>query len=224
MIKVEKIETWGFEHAIRGMRNPKNSWDKSDSNYCDNFDNCNKCGHAKNCDNMDGTLYVVGKNDLSLMRTLYNAGSEHRKYLRQIFVSMDITAPLYWWKEFDTYKVGTTADSCSTMHKIHAKEFELDDFSHEHLNEDVIDKPFKDIINCLNFFRELYLQHKDKDDWWQMIQLLPSSYNQKRTVTFTYENVISMIKQRSGHKLDEWRNFVEILKDLPYVREITDEN
>ena len=202
MIKVENIEVWGFEHAIRGMRNPKNSWDKSDS-YYETF------GH-----------YIIGKNDLNLMRTLYNAGSEHRKYLRQIFVSMDITAPLYWWKEFDTYKIGTTADSCSTMHKIHAKEFELDDFSHEHLSEDVIRNPLNATINCLNFFRELYLQHKDKDDWWQMIQLLPSSYNQKRTVTFTYENVVTMIRQRTGHKLDEWNDFVSILKSLPYVQEI----
>ena len=144
---------------------------------------------------------------------------------------MDITAPLYWWKEFDTYKVGTTADSCSTMHKIHAKEFELDDFSHEHLISDE-PVPCKIVSPCqclavqiqvLNTYREMYLEYKDKKYWWQMIQLLPSSYNQKRTVTFTYENVVSMIRQRSGHKLDEWRNFVEILKDLPYVREITDE-
>ena len=202
MIKVENIDVFNFEGAIRGMRNPMNSWDKSDS-YHETF------GH-----------YIVGKNDLNLMRTLYNAGSEHRKYLRQIFVSMDITAPLYWWKEFDTYKIGTTADSCSTMHKIHAKEFELDDFSHEHLSEDVIRNPLNATINCLNFFRELYLQHKDKDDWWQMIQLLPSSYNQKRTVTFTYENVVTMIRQRTGHKLDEWNDFVSILKSLPYVQEI----
>lgn len=204
MIKVENIDVFNFEGAIRGMRNPMNSWDKSDSK---------KSSHAPND-------WIIGKNDLNLMRTLYNAGSEHRKYLRQIFVSMDITAPLYWWKEFDTYKIGTTADSCSTMHKIHAKEFELDDFSHEHLNEDVIKKPFKDIIDCLNFFRGLYLQHKDKDDWWQMIQLLPSSYNQRRTVTFTYENVVTMIRQRTGHKLDEWNDFVSILKNLPYVQEI----
>ena len=202
MIKVENVDVFNFEGAIRGMRNPMNSWDKSDS-YHETF------GH-----------YIIGKNDLNLMRTLYNAGSEHRKYLRQIFVSMDITAPLYWWKEFDTYKIGTTADSCSTMHKIHAKEFELDDFSHEHLSEDVIRNPLNATINCLNFFRELYLQHKDKDDWWQMIQLLPSSYNQKRTVTFTYENVVTMIRQRTGHKLDEWNDFVSILKSLPYVQEI----
>ena len=207
MIKVEKIDVWGFEHAIRGMRNPKNSWDRSDSYFEDTID-------------VNSKTYSIGENDLNLMRQLYKGGSEHRKYLRQICVSMDITAPLYWWKEFDTYKVGTTADSCSTMHKIHAKEFELDDFSHEHLSEDVIRNPLNATINCLNFFRELYLQHKDKDDWWQMIQLLPSSYNQKRTVTFTYENVVTMIRQRTGHKLDEWNDFVSILKSLPYVQEI----
>ena len=157
------------------------------------------------------------------MKRLYNAGPEHRKYLRQIFVSMDITAPLYWWKEFDTYKVGTTADSCSTMHKIHAKAFELNDFSHEHLSyEDNCLYFLGQTVDVLNQCRDLYLGTKDKKWWWQMIQLLPSSYNQKRTVTFTYENVMTMIRQRTGHKLDEWRNFVEILKDLPYVREIID--
>ena len=212
MIKVENVDVFNFEGAIRGMRNPMNSWDKSDS-YHETF------GH-----------YIIGKNDLNLMRTLYNAGSEHRKYLRQIFVSMDITAPLYWWKEFDTYKIGTTADSCSTMHKIHAKEFAVEDFSTEHLetlarfDEDgEMHKPYmvlKVVIDCLNACRNSYLQTKNKTDWWQMIQLLPSSYNQKRTVTMNYENVVTMIRQRSGHKLDEWREFVEILKDLPYVKDI----
>ena len=203
MIKVENIDVFNFEGAIRGMRNPMNSWDKSDS-YHETFGN-----------------YIIGKNDLKLMRTHYNAGSEHRKYLRQIFVSMDITAPLYWWKEFDTYKIGTTADSCSTMHKIHAKEFELDDFSHEHL------KPYAEhclieTIKVLNDYRMAYHVALDdkKEAWWNMIQLLPSSYNQKRTVTMNYENVVTMIRQRSGHKLDEWREFVEILKDLPYVKDI----
>lgn len=224
MIKVENIEVWGFKHAIRGMRNPMNSWDKSDSFSCADRLTCEGCP----CEGVDDTCnstvgmenVIVGDNDLDLMRRLYKAGTEHRKYLRQIFVSMDITAPLYWWKEFDTYKVGTVANSCSTMHKIHAKEFELDDFSHEHLNDDVIEKPFKEIIDCLNFFRGLYIQHKDKDDWWQMIQLLPSSYNQRRTVTMNYENVMAIIKQRSGHKLDEWNQFVETLKGLPYITEI----
>ena len=225
MIKVEKIKVFNFEGAIRGMRNPMNSWDKSDSGV--------KC-IAKQEFNEPASIYefVIGKNDLELMHALYIAGPEHRKYLRQIFVSMDITAPLYWWKEFDTYKVGTTADSCSTMHKIGAKEFELDDFSYEHFKPlKVIDgnrgtdsfeflTSLNQTIWFLNVARRMYLETENKDYWWQMIQLLPSSYNQKRTVTFTYENVMAMIKQRSGHKLDEWRNFVEILKDLPYVREI----
>ena len=222
MIKVEKIETWGFEHAIRGMRNPKNSWDKSDSWFSDGYTVHNIAGEYAPIDNdCEPPEINIGEKDLNLMRTLYNAGSEHRKYLRQIFVSMDITAPLYWWKEFDTYKIGTTADSCSTMHKIHAKEFELDDFSHEHL------KPYAEnclveTIKVLNDYRMAYHVALDdkKEAWWNMIQLLPSSYNQRRTVTFTYENVVSMIRQRSGHKLDEWNDFVSILKSLPYVQEI----
>jgi len=219
MIKVEKIDVWGFEHAIRGMRNPMNSWDKSDSKYIwDESD-----GKWDACEWVE-TNFEVGKNDLTLMRRLYKAGTEHRKYLRQIFVSMDITAPLYWWKEFDTYKVGTVANSCSTMHKIAAKEFELDDFSHEHLSyEDNCLYFLGQTVDVLNQCRDLYLETKDKKWWWQMIQLLPSSYNQKRTVTFTYENVVTMIRQRTGHKLDEWRNFVEILHGLPYVAEIIDE-
>lgn len=209
MIKVDKVDIWGFEHAIRGMRNPLNSWDKSDST----FD--------------AGSLTTLGKADLDLMKRLYKAGPEHRKYLRQIVVSMDITAPLYWWKEFDTYKVGTVANSCSTMHKIAAKEFELDDFSHEHLMDTgmwLLDTT----IDRLNEWRSVYVlgnqvyEPKNKDIWWQMIQLLPSSYNQKRTITMNYENVITMIKQRSGHKLDEWNDFVEVLKWLPYVRVITE--
>ena len=189
---------------------------------------CYEAIAEKDCNQPDG--YHVGKNDLDLMRRLYKAGTEHRKYLRQIFVSMDITAPLYWWKEFDTYKVGTTANSCSTMHKIHAKEFAVEDFSTEHLetlarfDEDgEMHKSYmvlKVVIDCLNACRNSYLQTKNKTDWWQMIQLLPSSYNQKRTVTMNYENVATMIRQRTGHKLDEWNDFVSILKDLPYVQEI----
>ena len=159
------------------------------------------------------------------MRRLFKAGTEHRKYLRQIFVSMDITAPLYWWKEFDTYKIGTVTDSCSTMHKIHAKEFTFEDFSMEHIghvpNCDPMYYAAVDyVIMALNEARHCYLDTKDKAYWWQMIQLLPSSYNQKRTVTMNYENVFSIIKQRSGHKLDEWNELVEILKTLPYVKEI----
>lgn len=216
MIKVENIDTWGFEHAIRGMRNPLNSWSRSDSSFEDYVpDYAMDTARTYPC-------VKIGENDLKLMRQLYVGGQPHRKYLRQIFAVMDITAPLYWWKEFDTYKVGTTANSCSTMHKIAAKEFTLSDFSVEHLSEDVIDKPFKDIIDCLNFFRELYNQNKDKSDWWQMIQLLPSSYNQRRTVSMTYENVMNMLDYREGHKLDEWREFCKILKQLPYVEEIRD--
>ena len=213
MIKTENIEIWGFEHAIRGMRNPKNSWDKSDSEW--------KI-FTPEYPNLSEAKYVIGKNDLDLMRRLYQAGPEHRKLFRQVFISMDITAPLYWWKEFDTYKIGTTADSCSTMHKIHAKEFELDDFSHEHLHNMFIYQ-LKDTIIMLNHARTKYLESKDKDYWWQMIQLLPSSYNQKRTVTMNYENVVTMIRQRTGHKLDEWNDFVALLHGLPYVAEIIDE-
>ena len=207
MIKIENVETWGFDHAIRGMRNPLNSWDKSDS--------------------VDAKNLLIGKNDLDLMRRLYKAGTEHRKYLRQIFISLDITAPLYWWKEFDTYKVGTVANSCSTMHKIHAKEFELDDFSHEHLYTDRLSaycpmEMLKKQLEALNFWRQRYLETKNKSDWWQLIQLLPSSYNQRRTVTMNYENVMTIIKQRTGHKLDEWNDFVATLKELPYVCDISE--
>ena len=221
MIKVENIYTYNLARAIYSARNPLNSWNKSDS---------------------DLEKDIIGKNDLDLMKRLYKAGTEHRKYLRQIFVSMDITAPLYWWKEFDTYKVGTVANSCSTMHKIHAKEFDIDDFSNEHLTDETVNAYYKqgeyncclsgisayDWINettaVLNAYREKYLETKDKKYWWQMIQLLPSSYNQKRTVTMNYENVVTIIKQRTGHKLDEWREFIEILKDLPYILEITEES
>lgn len=228
MIKVEDIDVWGFEHAIRGMRNPMNSWDASDSLF-----------DGKNINNEvvieRGTkLTGLGKFDLDLMRRLYKAGTEHRKYLRQIMVSMDITAPLYWWKEFDTYKVGTVSNSCSTMHKIHAKEFELDDFSHEHIDgQKITARTFYEefatwdvlnlIIKCLNWNRREYLETKDKKYWWQMIQLLPSSYNQKRTITMNYENVMNIIHQRTGHKLDEWNEFVKILKYLPYVKEIMED-
>jgi len=203
MIKVENIDIWGFEHAVRGMRNPLNSWDKSDS-Y--------SCGPS----NKD---YEIGKNDLDLMRRLFKAGSEHRKYLRQIFISLDITAPLYWWKEFDTYKVGTVSNSCSTMHKIAAKPFTREDFSCEHLNSRSLNA-LDVIISNLNDCREEYLKTKDKDYWWQLIQLLPSSYDQRRTISMNYENVITMIKQRSGHKLDEWNELVKIFKEIPYIKEI----
>ena len=213
MLAVEKICVMNMENAIRGARNPMNSWAKMDS-YYDEKGN-----------------FVLGENDLSLARRLAVAGSDHRKYLRQIFVSMDITAPLYWWKEFDTYKVGTVANSCSTMHKIAAKEFTLDDFSCEHLtvySEDgEIQRDFIETLNCviddLNVARKLYLETKDKKWWWQMIQLLPTSYNQKRTITMNYENAVSIIHQRTNHKLDEWREFIDyLLNELPYIKEIID--
>lgn len=212
MIKVENIEVFNFDGAIRGMRNPMNSWDKSDSCKCYG-EECNYCvNHYPSC-----AKYYVGRKDLELMQRLFKAGTEHRKYLRQIFVSMDIVAPLYWWKEFDTYKVGTVANSCSTMHKIAAKEFTVDDFSYEHLFSL---GTLRMVIDDLNHNRAMYLRTKNTDYWWQMIQLLPSSYNQRRTVTMNYENVFTIIKQRSGHKLDEWNEFVEILKSLPYVKDI----
>ena len=235
MIKVENIEVWGWEHAIRGMRNPMNSWDKSDSKpgcAVGRPEDCNgDCGEW-----CSGYGLELGSNDLSLMQKLFNGGTEHRKYLRQIFVSLDITAPLYWWKEFDTYKVGTVANSCSTMHKIQAKEFTLDDFSCEHLMDgeaslreanvpfDSYGYSIKDVLGItiatLNYAREKFLETQDKAWWWQMIQLLPSSYNQRRTVTMSYENVFTILRQREGHKLDEWRNLCEILKGLPNVKEI----
>lgn len=214
MIKVENIDFWGFEHAIRGMRNPLNSWAKSDSLAF---------GTATIYADNEIVAEMIGPNDLTLMKTLYQAGPEHRKYLRQIFVSMDITAPLYWWKEFDTYKVGTVANSCSTMHTIHRKEFTLDDFSCEHLINGTSKIMLNRVIDLMNQYRSQYLNTKNKEYWWQLIQLLPSSYNQKRTVTMNYENVATIIRQRSHHKLDEWNNFIDILKELPYVKEIMEE-
>lgn len=202
MINLQYADIWGFEHAVRGMRNPMNSWDKSDT-----F--------------VDSDLVLLGKKDKELMKRLIHAGTSHRKFLRQIFVSVDITAPLYWWKEFDTYKVGTVSNSCSTMHKIHDKEFTIDDFSVEHLDDDVLNKPFKDIISCLNFFRHLYIQDHDKDYWWQMIQLLPSSYNQKRTITMNYENLLNIYETRRNHKLDEWKDFCKWIERLPNAELIT---
>lgn len=235
MIKIENIDIWGFKGAIRGMRNPMNSWDRSDSIF----------SIDKDC---------IGENDLDLMRRLFNSGAPHQKYLRMIHAQMDITAPLYWWKEFDTYKIGTVANSCSTMHKIHSRELTLDDFSCEHLifEETVPDEEFqftenweelndkycgvvntdfvefntfpgeclKYAIEFLNRARELYLKTRDKKYWWQMIQLLPSSYNQKRTIDMDYEVIFRIISQREGHKLDEWNIFVEQLKTLPYIKEL----
>lgn len=213
MIKFERTETWGFEHSLRGMRNPKNSWHLNDSGMVE------KLCEGDDLPEFPEYEFVVGPKDMDLATRLIKAGNEHRKFLRQIFVSVDITAPLYWWKEYDTYKVSTVANSCSTMHKIAAKEFVLDDFSHEHLTSGAYEM-LVDVVACLNGARDNYLSTKDKIDWWQMIQLLPSSYNQKRTVTLNYENILSMVRQRKHHKLDEWRiGFIEWARTLPYAQE-----
>lgn len=222
MIKIEKIDIWGFQHAIRGMRNPMNSWDKSDSAWCDP-EGCGCCPYVKECHSKSVFYpdldFALGDKDLELIHRLFIAGTEHRKIIRCLHISMDVVAPLYWWKEYDTYKVSTVANSCSTMHKIHAKEFELDDFSHEHLTP-VSMEHLCMTIEHLNVARDFYISTKDKSAWWQMIQLLPSSYNQRRTLDFNYETAVQIIRQRTGHKLDEWHTFVDVLWDLPYMREI----
>lgn len=241
MIKFENTEVIGWEAAVRGMRNPLNSWNKSDSKF--NFIET----YADEFGEFDLECDVkLGKNDLNLMKKLRNAGTDHRKFMRMITVYVDITAPLYWWKEFDTYKIGTVANSCSTMHKIQDKEFDRSDFSYDHIplgianyensldckkekmffpmnddiyfsSEDVLDFT----IRALNHYRDLYLETKDKKYWWQMIQLLPSSYNQKRTVMLNYEVLANIYKSRKGHKLDEWSNgFVEWIESLPYAKEL----
>ena len=234
MIKFENVEVFGWEAAIRGMRNPMNSWDNMDSEtiYESWYD-------------MSGGKFEIGKNDLELMKRLRTAGTDHRKFMRMIEVYVDITAPLYWWKEFDTYKVGTVANSCSTMHKIAEKEFKLDDFSCEHLFDDnsdyhnkiwcntapiteedlIIDSTqlLKITIEVLNAYRSNFINTKDKSYWWQMIQLLPSSYNQKRTVMMSYEVLANIYKSRKYHKLDEWREFCKWIKTLPYSELITGE-
>lgn len=231
MIKIENVvlpheKQW--EAVIRGMRNPLNSWDKSDSEECRNIF-CGDCD-GECLPHTNG--FIIGSNDLDLMKRLDKAGTEHRKFMRMITVYVDITAPLYWWKEFDTYKIGTVCNSCSTMHKIHSKEFTWDDFSHEHLthtdafhmdaNEDALNA-LQVVINAFNYNRKKYLETKDKTYWWQMIQLLPSSYNQKRTVMLNYEVLASMYHQRKNHKLDEWRTFCEWIKTLPCSELITGE-
>lgn len=221
MIKIEQTEISGFGAAIRGMRNPMNSWDKMDSHVC-NYDeyDCD-CPMVANGDEPgeecnDGKWkFCVGENDYALMKRLADGGSCHAKYRRMMLVTCDITAPLYWWKEFDTYKVGTVANSCSTMHKIHAKEFTLDDFSHEHLCDNSL-KTLQAVIDNLNIERKNFLFTKDKWCWWQMIQLLPSSYNQKRTVLLNYEVLANIYKWRKNHKLDEWRDFCRWIEQLPY--------
>lgn len=225
MLKIENTETYGWEAAIRGMRNPKNSWDKSDSEWKHYGGDCYK------------GVFVIGKNDLDLMMRLRNAGTDHRKYLRMITVYCDITAPLYWWKEYDTYKVGTVANSCSTMHKIHAKEFTLNDFSHEHLNShaiEVLKKTIDELNNYRDFcvawegcginLKKMYELSDRKDAWWQMIQLLPSSYNQKRTVELNYEVLANIYKSRKNHRLDEWHTLCDWINELPYSQLITEED
>ena len=259
MIKLENYEVTGWEHAIRGMRNPMNSWEKSDSSMCGDLGHlttdcpttCAYRIHYNDPDTEDGCCgcsddFAIGENDHKLMMKLAKGGSVHAKYRRMITVYVDITAPLYWWKEFDTYKVGTVANSCSTMHKIHDKEFDLGDFSHEHLinygGTDVDDslspdeatysqaRVMKLIISSLNGARDRYLDYKArgsefkeraKEAWWQMIQLLPSSYNQKRTVMLNYEVLVGIYEYRKNHKLDEWVEFCEWIETLPYSEIIT---
>lgn len=209
MIKIENTDdVFGWEATIRGMRNPMNSWDKSDTDF------------GKYYVNFSGNVVVpIGENDLKLMKSLVKAGPDHRKFLRMINVTVDITAPLYWWKEFDTYKVGTVANSCSTMHKIHAKEFTLDDFSHEHLGMHSM-RILRDTIFVLNEYRHHYVRSKKKDDWYNMIQLLPTSYNQKRTIQLNYEVLRNMYFARKNHKLDEWHAFCDWILTLDNFKEI----
>ena len=228
MIKIENTEVIGWEAAIRGMRNPLNSWEKSDSKwYSIGIPTSNP---AAINDKYLSQKYCIGDNDLDLMKRLRNAGTDHRKFMRMITVYVDITAPLYWWKEFDTYKVGTVANSCSTMHKIHAKEFTLEDFSCEHLFDtpesefnDSMDV-LKEVIDILNLYRDHFVKNPHrKDYWWQLIQLLPSSYNQRRTVMLNYEVLANIYKSRRNHKLDEWHVFCEWIENLPYSELITGE-
>ena len=227
MIRIEKTEVVGWEHAIRGMRNPMNSWDKSDSRFvrC-GTDSCADCIFRSRevvygCTwNHPSTPYRIGYRDLTLMKQLAQAGTDHRKFMRMIVVYCDITAPLYWWKEYDTYKIGTVANSCSTMHKVHAKEFTFDDFSHERMTDGCKDV-LADIIESLNFERNNYLETNDKAYWENMIQLLPTSYNQKRTVMLNYEVLANIYKSRKSHKLDEWREMCHWIETLPYSGLIT---
>ena len=244
MIKIENVVLPSIQQwtaVIRGMRNPMNSWDKSDSGMgCERTRHgfirgarmCNCCEASNDshyiCDGMQE--FLVGKGDLNLMKNLVASGSDHAKFMRMITVYADITAPLYWWKEYDTYKVGTVANSCSTMHKIAAKEFMVDDFSHEHLLNDAVvyngyvsTSVLECVIGALNEFRNLYLETKDKRYWWQMIQLLPSSYNQRRTVELNYEVLRNMCRKgrRLDHKLDEWREFCKwMIETLPGFKEV----
>ena len=202
MIDFNRVYVMNLENAIRGARNPMNSWARSDSYYDENGQ------------------YILGENDLSLAKRLRNAGtSDHRKYLRQVMLSVDITAPMYWWKEYDTYKVATVANSTSTMHKIHSKPFEMDDFSHDHLTENGL-RVLRALVDEMEKIRLEYVETKDKALWYDLIQLLPSSYNQMRTCTLNYETLINIYKSRKHHKLDEWRSFCEWIETLPYAKEL----
>ena len=217
MIKIENVEVFGWEAAIRGMRNPMNSWDKSDSGYMTEYDE----------GGFEAEFYKISQNDLKLMQSLVKAGSDHSKFMRMINVTLDITAPLYWWKEFDTYKVGTVRNSCSTMHKITEKEFTLDDFSHEHLIVASLNS-LNRTIDDLNSCRDGYLNENisknpewKKEVWWQIIQLLPSSYNQRATAQLNYAVLRNMYHSRKNHKLDEWKDFCKWIETLPYSELIT---
>ena len=224
MIKITDTNVYGFEAAIRGMRNPMNSWDRSDSIQCTGMltGDCRrvleKLGEPVECSNSENE-YCIGENDLILMQGLAAAGTDHSKFLRMITVTCDIESSLYWWKEFDTYKVGTVRNSCSTMHKIHSKDFTLDDFSTEHL-DDGSRMWFKGLLHELNRNRKKFIETKDKHYWWQMIQMLPSSYNQKATVQLNYQVLANMYHSRKNHKLDEWHSFCEWVEGLPYFKEI----
>ena len=207
MLTIENAETFGWEAAIRGMRNPKNSWSKSDSRWSSPDEN-----------GTDTPMFIVGENDLKLASALANSGTDDGKFLRMIHVQLDVTAPLYWFKEADQYKVGTVTDSCSTMHKIHSKEFTLDDFSHEHLYSPLHD--LKPTVDLLNVYRERFLDTKDKEDWWQLIQLLPSSYNQRRTWDLNYAVLRNIYHARRNHKIDEWHTLCNWIETLPYAEEL----
>lgn len=215
MIKFKNTDVWGFEHALRGMRNPMNSWNKSDSKYCGDFDECEKCNlRIDTCD-----AYLIGENDMNLAQKLIKGGSEHRKFLRQIFVSVDITASMYWWSEFDTYKVGTTANSTSKMHKLAETSITTDMFELNDISKN--DNVFLNYINHLEEMRKQYLKTKDKNIWKSIVQQLPESWLQTRTVTLNYENLFNMYRQRKNHKLDEWSiGFVDWIKTLPYSEEL----